>query len=123
MGLEKKSLAPLICAALTQPELEVKELKFESLASVVIVMPEIGEAELDRDPAAKSKFAKVAAWADEKPKKTARLSLLNKVGIIGGCDFGDARANTVSRRLAIRMMLERTTFSPEFPPEDWRLNL
>ena len=61
VGDEKKLAAPLICAALSQPELEVKERKLEALARVEIVMPVIGEAELDSDPAAKPKFAKVAA--------------------------------------------------------------
>lgn len=61
VGLEKNPSAPLICAALSQPELEVKERKLESLARVEIVMPAIGEVVLDSDPAAKPKFAMVAA--------------------------------------------------------------
>lgn len=61
VGLEKKLAAPLICAAFSHPELEVNELKDEPLLIVEIVMPEMEDAELDNDPAAKSKFAKLAA--------------------------------------------------------------
>jgi hypothetical protein len=60
-GLEKKLAAPLICAALFHPELEVNKLKAEPLLIVEIVMPAMEDTELDNDPAIKSKFAKVAA--------------------------------------------------------------
>lgn len=84
MGKEKKLSAPLICAALSQPVLEVKERKFDSLPSDDTVMPSTGVAAFDRDPSVKLKFAKVAAWADENPKITARLSLLNREVIMRG---------------------------------------
>ncbi len=59
--MEKNPLAPLICAALSQPVLEVNKLKAELLVSEEIVMPTAGEAAFDSDPAVKSKFARVAA--------------------------------------------------------------
>ena len=59
-------------------------MKAEPLLIVEIVMPEMEDAELDNDPAAKSKFAKVAAWADESAKIRVRLSLLNGEVIMGG---------------------------------------
>ena len=65
VGLEKNPPAPLICAALSQPVLEVKELKVEPLLIVEIVMPEMEDAELENDSSVKSKFANVAAWVDE----------------------------------------------------------
>lgn len=61
VGLEKNPASPLICAALSHPELEVNELKSEPVLIVEIVMPEMEDAELDNDPEAKSKFAKLAA--------------------------------------------------------------
>lgn len=67
VGVEKNPDAPLICAALSQPELEVNELKADPLESDETVMPGIGDAELDSEPRVKSKFAKVVACADVKP--------------------------------------------------------
>lgn len=80
----KKLDAPLIWAALSQPELEMNKLKPELLVISEIVMPGIEDAALDFKPPVKLKFAKVAAGADEKPKITARLSHLSGVVIMGG---------------------------------------
>lgn len=84
VGLEKNPAAPLICAALSHPELEVNELKTEPVLIVEIVMPKMEDAELDNDSAVKSKFAKVAAWTDDRAKIRVRLSLLSGEVIMGG---------------------------------------
>ena len=83
VGVEKNPDAPLICAALSQPELEVNELKVDSLESDETVMPGIDDAELDNEPRVKLKFAKVAACADVKPSMHARHSLLRGGWIMG----------------------------------------
>lgn len=74
VGAEKKLAAPLICAALFQPVLDVKVRKAESLSSMEMVIPVIGEAELAREPPAKLKFASVAACEAGNPVKKARIS-------------------------------------------------
>ncbi len=84
VGDEKKPAAPLICAALFQPELEVNERKLDALPSDETVMPGAGAATFDRDPSMKLKFARLAACADEKPKITTRLSLLDRKVIMRG---------------------------------------
>ena len=84
VGDEKKPEAPLICAALFQPVLEVNERKFDSLPIGEIVKPAIGVAELDSDASVKLKFARVAACADDKLMTTARLSLPSEGVFIRG---------------------------------------
>lgn len=74
VGTEKKPAAPLICAALFHPVLDVKARKAESLSSMEIVIPVIGEAELAREPPAKLKFARVAQCEAENPEMKARIS-------------------------------------------------
>jgi hypothetical protein len=75
VGDEKNPAAPLICAALSQPELDVNELKVDSLESEETIMPGIDDAELNSDPPVKLKFARVAACAVVKPNMHARHSL------------------------------------------------
>lgn len=67
LGAEKKLLAPLICAALSQPEEDVNELKFESVAmsdAVIFRVP----AESERDSPVKL-YSTIWPYAD--PAATA----------------------------------------------------
>lgn len=65
VGDEKNPAAPLTCAALLQPELEVSDRKLDSLPSDETVMLATGVAAFDMNPSVKLKFARVAACADE----------------------------------------------------------
>lgn len=126
MGVEKKLDAPLIWAALSHPELEVNELKDEALASVEMVMPKIGEAVFVSEPPVKSKLAKVAERADEKPRIKTKLRYLNVVAIMGdekGVGFEDAGFQPDARILAIKIMLEFKIIFPKISAKDWRLNV
>lgn len=58
---EKKLVAPLTWAALSQPVEEVNVLNDEPVLTAVTVIPVIGVAALFSDSAAKSKLARVAA--------------------------------------------------------------
>lgn len=60
VGPEKKADAPLIWAALSKPDDEVKLLNEEAVETVEIVIPVIGAAELASDPPVKSKLARIA---------------------------------------------------------------
>lgn len=61
VGVEKKLLAPLICAALLKPELLVNALNDEALLTAETVMPLMEAAELLSEPPVKSKLASVTA--------------------------------------------------------------